>query len=535
MRTQLMGSWLLGLALAPVLAGQNRWLPPRCNLKPGHYLVNSAVLYLKNSVETRFEEQKEKDLRDAERTLDQALTRGGQEKNPAAWYYLGRYYVLRQDGLGADSAFRRAEALEPQCQLDIQLYRRNYLWLPAYNAGVAALNAQQYDSALAAFRLAAAVYDGEPQTFSVLATTYFNLPQETFLPESTFRAAHPGLPDSVATVLYDSLSRTRYDSAAKYFRKAVTTATEPKDSIVKRDGMFNLGNAFYAGRDYDSAAAAYSQYLAVVPNDPQALARLGDVLSQAGHEDSAMGVYRTIIAHADSVEPTSLFSAGVSIYNSAPPRPDSAKVVTNCRRDSTGGATVARARRQAITAACTAVAVKAAQDRDSAAQGLYQLASRAFEAGLARAPRSRDGLYNLANAYFALQEPDKMLGVAQRLVAIDPLNRTALRLVAQAFQLKRQSDSALHYVTLADSLIPVEVSISRFVPEDQKASLGGLVTNYHDKQSAPLTLVFEFLDEQGNAVATQAEEVPAIPAGGSHAFQVQAMGSGIVAWRYKQQ
>jgi tetratricopeptide (TPR) repeat protein len=248
-----------------------------------------------------------------------------------------------------------------------------------------------------------------------------------------------------------------------------------------------------------------------------------------------MAVYAAIVAHADSVEPTSLFSAGVSIYNAAPPLPDSSKIASDCRGDSTGTRTPTAARRRAIAAACVRVASKAMQARDSAAHENYALAARAFEAGLTRVPESRDGLYNLSNAYFALRESDKMLGVAQRLVAIDPLNRTALRLVAQAHQLKGQSDSALRYVTLADSLIPVEVTVSRFAPGDQNASLSGLVTNFHEKPSAPLSLVFEFLDAKGEAVATQTVEVPAIPAGGNHPFQVQAIGTAIVAWRYKTQ
>ena len=92
------------LVLASALVGQG-WVPARCDIKPGNYLVNSAVLYLRNAAQTRFDDQKKKDLSDANRSLTQALTSGGQEKNPAAWYYLGRYYVNQDDVYGADSAF----------------------------------------------------------------------------------------------------------------------------------------------------------------------------------------------------------------------------------------------------------------------------------------------------------------------------------------------------------------------------------------------------------------------------------------------
>jgi hypothetical protein len=59
-----------------------------------------------------------------------------------------------------------------------------------------------------------------------------------------------------------------------------------------------------------------------------------------------------------------------------------------------------------------------------------------------------------------------------------------------------------------------------------------LITNYHDKGSAPLKLVFEFLGAQANVVATQSVDVPALDGGGTHQFQTRAIGTGVVAWRY---
>jgi tetratricopeptide (TPR) repeat protein len=534
MRTQRIGLMLGSLVLAPALAGQG-WVKAKCDLKPGHYLVNSAVLYLKNAAETRFDEQREKDLRDANHALVQALTTGGQTKNPAAWYYLARYYVVRNDAVGADSAFRKAQELVPACKDDIWFWRRNTLWVPAFNAGVAALNEQQYDSAVASFRRAAVIYDEEPQGFTSLATAFFNMPAETYLPESTFRRMNPAVPDSQFQAAYDAAARTRYDSAAKYFRLgAASAAKDPKFAREKSDAMFNLANAYYAAQRYDSAASGYAEYLRVVPNDAQALARLGDVLQTAGHKDSAMSVYATIIAHADSMDALSLFNAGVSIYNAAPPFPDTVRVSADCRKERTGGRTgLTVAQRRGITAQCDSVARQAVKAREETALQNYRLAAQAFDAGLAHNGQSRDGLFNLSNAYLALKEPDKMLPVAQRLVAIDPMNRNSVRLVAQAWALKSRSDSALHYVTIADSLLPVDVTVASFAPGEQNASVSGLVSNYHTKPSAPLALTFEFLDAGANVVATQTVDVPAIPAEGNHAFQVQAIGAGIIAWRYK--
>jgi tetratricopeptide (TPR) repeat protein len=495
------------LVLVPAaVAGQGRWIEAKCEVKPGHYLVNSGVLYLKDAANTRFDDQREKDLRDAHRVLEQALTSGGQEKNPAAWYYLARYYVVRQDVVGADSAFTRAETLMPECKEDIQFWRRNMLWVPAFNAGVAALNAQQYDSAITAFRTANTAYRGEPQGFTSLAAAFFN-------------SGHP-------------------DSAAKYFRMAVDVATDPKFAGERKDAMFNLGNSFYMSKQYDSAATAYAEYLKLAPNDALALTRLGDVLSAAGHQDSAMSVYKAVVAHADSVDPLTLFNVGVSIYNAAPSAPDTGAMGASCRTDKRGGRPLTAALRRRIKVACDSVTSAAIKSHEAESLANYQLAAQAFNAGLARDPQSRDGLYNLGNAYLALHESDStvvdsMLHVAQRLVVIDPLNQNSIRLLAQAWQLKGKSDSALHYVTLSDSLIPVDLTVSSFSPGDQSVSVSGMITNYHKQPSAPLQITFEFLNGAGEVVASQSLDVPTLAAGENHPFQLQAIGAGIVAWRYK--
>ena len=103
---------LLAVA-APAAAQSSRWVQPKCDIKAGHHLINSGVLYLRNATDTRFDDQKQKDLRDANRVLTQAITANGQDKNPAAWYYLRRYNILQQDRAGADTAFSRAVALKP--------------------------------------------------------------------------------------------------------------------------------------------------------------------------------------------------------------------------------------------------------------------------------------------------------------------------------------------------------------------------------------------------------------------------------------
>src|SRR5207244_4480704 len=80
--------------------------------------VNNGMQSLKSAFTTKLADQKAKDLKEAERALTQAVTTGKQDKSPAAWYYLGRYYLMVQDGAGVDSAFAKALVLEPKFKED---------------------------------------------------------------------------------------------------------------------------------------------------------------------------------------------------------------------------------------------------------------------------------------------------------------------------------------------------------------------------------------------------------------------------------
>src|SRR5256884_5527167 len=161
---------LRGAGAARPAAGQ-QWQVAKCDLSPKHYLVNSGVLYLRSATETKFADKRTKDLKDADKVLHEALTTGGQEKNPAAWYYLARYYALQNDLAGADTAFARAQALAPGCKEDISTWRRVF-WVPVFNDGVKAWQAGNTDSAIATFRRANAIYGGEPSGVIYLGTPF---------------------------------------------------------------------------------------------------------------------------------------------------------------------------------------------------------------------------------------------------------------------------------------------------------------------------------------------------------------------------
>ena len=486
------------LAVASQAGAQSsRWIGPKCDLKPGHFLVNSGALYLKSATDTRFEEQKQKDLRDANRVLTQALTTGNQEKNPAAWYYLGRYYILQQDMVGADSAFTRAEALKPECKDDIGVWRQA-MWVPMFNAGIAAWQANNTDSAIKAFRNANAINQTDPRGFKYLGSLLYQAGQQ--------------------------------DSAIYYFRRtAEISAKDPKYAQDRRDALFNLARLHHAQGHLPEAEAIYREYLTLYPSDAEILASLGSVYMQTGKRDSAFKIYRQIIGRADSVGSVPLLRAGVEIFQSVPQQPDTAAAATSCR-------TEARANRLTparIRARCDSVTAAILREHDAVAKDAYRLSSQAFEAGVRLNPNYRDGLFNLVNTYLVLNDSAAMIGPAQKLVSLDPMNRQSLRILAFAHQRMGHVDSTLHYLRVADSTLTHDVSITQFDTDSVTGTLKVAIANLRTTPAPPLNLVFEFLNIKGEVVATQTLEVPPLPREQTHTAEVKGVGPGIVAWRYR--
>ena len=488
---------VVGTAAAARGAAQGEWRGPTCDLKPGHYLVNSAVLYLKNATETKFADQRQKDLRDAFKVLEQAVTSGNQQKNPAAWYYLGRYYLATNDAAGADSAFTKAVALAPGCAGDVNLYRRQ-LWMPLMNAGIAAWQAGNTDSAIGSFRRANQLYAGEPTGFVYLATLFSNAQQP--------------------------------DSAAKYFKLAIEAARDPKYAKDRQDAMFNLARVYHAAQRYDDAVAAYKEYLVVYPRDLQATAGLAAVYSLMGKRDEAMSMYMQVLQHADSADAADLFAVGRAILNGVPNPPDTAALGKGCRADARKASRTLTARQ--VATRCDSVTTKAIHDYDAAARGDYRLVMQAVEAGLAKNPYDREALLIYTGAAALAGDTARAFTASQRLYGVDPLNRQTLRMVAQAWRLKGKGDSTLHYLQLAESL-QVEVTVQGFTPGQHDATLSAVVSNPRSTASPPRTLTFEFLSAKGEVIATQTQDVAAIAPGGNVTFELKPKGVGIVAWRYR--
>jgi tetratricopeptide (TPR) repeat protein len=266
------------------------YMPAQCNIKPGHFKVGSAAGYLKAAIETDVPESKTRILGQGEKVVLEAIQENKQEKNPAAWYYLGRIYLQQGNLYPADTALTKAEQLAPDCAKDIAGYRRN-AWVALVKAGTKFEEDKNPDSALVMYRQAGAIYRGSPIAFY-----------------------------QTAAILND---KGQTDSAAYYFGQAAAVeSTDTTDIKVRDRSTFNQGALLLNGKKYDQAAAVFEQYLKRAPTDMEAKRGLAAAYRGSGKIEQAQALEKELVAAGGAPGAASagaasqdLMSAGVNAYN----------------------------------------------------------------------------------------------------------------------------------------------------------------------------------------------------------------------------
>jgi tetratricopeptide (TPR) repeat protein len=269
----------------------SQYKPADCKIKPNHFKVSSGAGYLKSAIESP--ENRTRILGQGEKVLLEAMKQNGQEKNPAAWYYLGRIYLHQGRLAPADSALTRAEQLAPDCAKDIEVYRRA-AWYGVLKAGGKFEEEKNTDSALVLYRQAGSIYRGSPIPFY-----------------------------QTAAILND---KGQADSAAYYFGQAAAVAANSTDTTeqqIRDRSAFNQGALLLNAKKYDQAAVVFEQYLKWKPKDLEAKRGLASAYRNSGKVEQAQALEKEIVAAggapraggAGGAGSQDLMSAGVNAYN----------------------------------------------------------------------------------------------------------------------------------------------------------------------------------------------------------------------------
>ncbi|MEK6768941.1 MAG: tetratricopeptide repeat protein [Gemmatimonadota bacterium] len=468
----------LGL-VAGTAAAQQAAPQPQCHLSyRSNFRLNGAQQYLDQVQRSRFEDDRQRHLASSMRVLTEAAQAGNADQL-TLWYFFGQTYLAKHDLPGADSSFRKAEALgDADCRRAVDRLRRNE-YVPIQNLAVEQIQGQHYDSALALLRRAHVIYRSEPNSFANMASIFSQ--------------------------------QDATDSAVTYYRRAAAAGEDPRRDELRTTSLLNAARLLHRADRFAAADSAYREYLRRKPRDMEALTSLASVLSSLNRTEEAAAIYDSILAHPDSLGSFELFETGVALFR----------------------------------------------------QNRYQIAAQAFQLGLQKNPLHRDALFNLANTYVAGNDTARALPAAKRLVAVDSMNRSSIRLLAAAYQRvgagARAQDSILRarrdtsaarfrriYQAYADSTLrqlqrqdslPWEISVQRFEPRDSTATLRGVIQNLQSRQQRAFVFVLEFVDSTGAVIGHENVEIPDLSPlgepGNQYDFNIIASGRGILAYRYR--
>jgi tetratricopeptide (TPR) repeat protein len=537
MRSAAVTIGLLTLGAAGLGAQAKAWVEPKppCDIKPGFFRLNSAVVDLQHAAQQP--QMRDHLLGQAQEVLVRTIRDDKQDKNPAAWYYLGRYYVEEGDALGADTAFARAAALAPQCKTDIATYMAP-LAQATLNQGLTLWQAGNKDSGAVLLRRAYAVDSTQLKALFQLGLLYIDANQLDSASAVLRRAAQASVGDtaysearrdalltvariSVRGVQSDPAvqkwQHTRYsrDSLAPYLasdstvlarmqassasRRARGARLSPadqqsfsRDSAARADGVSRdraardaiqqqaAADSTAAQAVFQPAIASYKELVVAYPSNAEAAGSLASIYVQAGRRSEAVSVFDGLFAHPGDLSASDLYDLGQRLVSSR----------------------------------------------------LWAPGIKAYALALERNPYHRNALSELGSAYVETKDGANAVATLQRLVVLDPMNKMALHLMGQAWDLRGQTDSARKYTVASDSL-SVDITIASMVPDSSGVTLTGVATNAGSAAAKVTHLTVEFLDVKGAVLATQEVDIPAVPAGGSQQFQAHAAAKGAVGWRYR--
>jgi len=288
-----------------------------------------------------------------------------------------------------------------------------------------------------------------------------------------------------------------FELAAERFAQAAEIAARHPETLAddRNQATYNLAVVLGNLGRHQEAVAAWEQYREYNPDDIEGMKGLAASYRATGQDAMAAELESQIVAAAavaggdEDVSTADLYNLGVNAFN----------------------------------------------------DGDYAGAAGAFESVIEREPHNRDALFNLTNAYYGLKDGENLVASAERLLAMDPMNEFTLKLLGEGVRITGDQDRLLQIITDI-SAAPISIDIVTFAPGADNAVLTAKAIGRQPQDvqgdpipSTPVNLVFEFMNEAEEVVASQQITIPVLEPGAEHQFQVEGAGEGITWWRYSRQ
>ena len=410
--------------------------------------------------------------------------------NPRSWFQAGQAYIGLKDWAGADSALARAEQLYPEYAEEIDPIRQA-AWIDAYNAGVTALQSNAIEDAISSLSLANTLYDKRPEAMVTLGSLY----------------VQQGNAAAAEQIFQQALGVLRGPRRASLSEQERATWEEDELTVAMR-----LASIYTEQEQYAEAEQVYRDLLESQPGNGMARANLAIVMSRAGKTEEAATAYRELLGDDDLSEAT-LFNIGIGLF----------------RAQDFGQAAVAFQR--------------VIELNPVAHEALYNLGQSLFaEAGAVEAQREGATGGAAGELTTRLTELNQSLReTAEQLLSIDPTNRNAMMMLAQAqrslAELGAGDADALRAEALATlerhAALPFEVSNIQVIPGDGSVQIMGAVTNLKAEPGSQLSIRFSAIDRDGNELAGEDISVTAPAAEATANFQATiSVPDDAAGWKY---
>jgi tetratricopeptide (TPR) repeat protein len=386
-----------------------------CNLKMAGKVGDGQKAF-RTGLEDKDAAKRAASLDQAVKILTTEVTSGGQGTSGAAWYYLGRSFLSQGDVTGADSAFTKAEKLQPDCEIDIASYRQNS-WAILANAGIEKLRGGDLDSALVLFRQANTLFQKLPHVYENVGVIFAN--------------------------------QGMNDSAAYYFGRAAAIA-EADTALVDNRNSATLNQAMTLQRmeKYPEAIVVLTKYLGWNPNDTDARKSLSYSLRQSGQAAKADSLDQAMVSefakmNYDSLSTSDLMAVGVSLFN-AQKYEDAAGVFERLRKQNPWS------RDAVYNLANTYLAIK---NWDKLVEVGKQL--------IAIEPLNEDAYRLTGQAYRELKQQDSLLKEAEALVSLPvSLDVTSFAMGTSTARLEATATGRKASDAMGKDMKPVPVSLT---------------------------------------------------------------------------
>jgi tetratricopeptide (TPR) repeat protein len=281
------------------------------------YQVNGAKQYVLQAANSKYPDQVPKLLQNAVRVLTENPEKINNEVGRQ--YMLLRAYAqwLQKDGaqmvmkrsdlgfttnpqgtynllLGVDSAATAVEKAMPNCKATVSQYRTKFLG-EILNKSIAALNADQHDSAAYYAQTSLLVASADPRPWNVLTSVY----QKTNKLDSATIAMEKVIELSGTDTLFRKIAQqSRYNLAVLTLQNAEAAQGAARDQQVAK------------------ARAMLETYLKVTPGDASAQQALGRALRLSGDTAAVVAIFAEMLKTPEKFTDVQLFEAASNAASS---------------------------------------------------------------------------------------------------------------------------------------------------------------------------------------------------------------------------